>query len=156
MLAYERENPMTLKVWTCKDIMTPDPVAVTKTDKVSEIAQKMQSADVGLIPVVDNLYSNKVVGVVTDRDLAMRVIAAGLDSNATTAEEVMTANPICCQADETVVDLTNLMANHQIRRVLVVDEFGRMIGIIAQADLARQLDAQSTGKVVEEISQETA
>jgi CBS domain-containing protein len=145
---------MALKVWTCKDIMTADPVAATKTDKVTELAQKMRSADVGLIPVVDNLYSNKLLGVVTDRDLAVRVIADGKDVAETTAEEVMTSSPICCLPDDTVATVTNLMANHQIRRVLVVDEFGRMVGIIAQADLARQIDAQTTGKVVEEISQE--
>ena len=145
---------MALKVWTCRDIMTADPVAVTKTDTVSEIAQKMRSADVGLIPVVENHYSNKLVGVVTDRDLAMRVLAAGMDAEKTTAEEIMTANPICCLPDDTVSALTNLMSAHQIRRVLVVDEFGRMLGIVAQADLARQVDAETTGKVVEEISQE--
>ena len=144
---------MTLKVWTCQDIMTADPVAVTKTDKVGEIAQKMRSADVGLIPVVENHYNNKLVGVVTDRDLAMRVLAAGMNSDETTAEEVMTPDPICCQPDDTVAAVTNLMADNQIRRVLVVDEFGRMVGIVAQADLARQVDAQTTGKVVEEISQ---
>lgn len=145
---------MALKVWTCQDIMTPDPVAATKTDKVSDIAQKMRSADVGLIPVVDNLYSNKIVGVVTDRDLALRVIADGKNAEETTAEEVMTPDPICCQASDTVAAVTNMMASNQIRRVMIVDEFGRMVGIVAQADLARQVDAQTTGKVVEEISQE--
>jgi CBS domain-containing protein len=145
---------MTLKVWTCQDIMTPDPVAATKTDKVNDIAQKMRSADVGLIPVVDNLYSNKLVGVVTDRDLAMRVIAEGKNPDETTVEEIMTPDPICCKADDTVAAVTNLMADNQIRRVLIVDDFGRMVGIVAQADLARQVDAQTTGKVVEEISQE--
>jgi CBS domain-containing protein len=146
---------MALKVWTSKDIMTPDPVAATKSDNISEIAKKMKTTDVGLIPIVDNLYSNKVVGVVTDRDLTLRAVAEGLDANETTAEQVMTANPICCTADDTVSAVTDLMSSHQIRRILVVDEFGRMVGIIAQADLARQVDTQTTGKVVEEISQES-
>jgi CBS domain-containing protein len=145
---------MTLKVWTCKDIMTADPVAATKLDLVGEVAQKMRSADVGLIPIVENHYSNKLVGVVTDRDLALRVLAEGLDVEETTAEEVMTPDPISCHVDASVSVVTEMMSSHQIRRVLVVDDFGRMMGIIAQADLARQLDAQSIGKVVEEISQE--
>ena len=146
---------MALKVWTCEDIMTPDPVAVTKSDNVNEIAKKMKSADVGLIPVVENHYSNKLVGVVTDRDLALRVMAADLALEDTTAEDIMTPNPISVQKEDTVAAITNLMSDHQIRRVLVVDEFGRMLGIVAQADLARQVDAQTTGKVVENISKES-
>jgi CBS domain-containing protein len=146
---------MTLKVWTSKDIMTPDPVSVTKSDMISEVAKKMRSADVGIIPVVDNHYSNKLVGVVTDRDIAMRVVAEEKEVDETTAEEIMTPNPVCCQADDTIAAVTDLMSSHQIRRVLVTDEFGRLVGIIAQADLARQVDAQTTGKVVEEISQES-
>lgn len=146
---------MAEKVWTCKDIMTPDPLAATKADTVREVAEKMRSADVGLIPIVENHYSNKVLGLVTDRDLALRLVAEGLDVNTTPVEAVMTPNPICCHPDDRLNAITHLMSKHQIRRILVTDEFGRMLGIIAQADLARETDPQTVGKLVEEISQES-
>jgi CBS domain-containing protein len=149
-----KEFQMALKQWTCEDIMTKDPVAATKSDTVVEVARLMRSADVGLIPIVENRISNKLVGVVTDRDLTLRVIAENMDQANTSAENVMTANPVSCLPEDSVKTLTDLMSMHQLRRIIVTDSFGRMLGIVAQADLARQLDAQSTGEVVGEISQE--
>lgn len=145
---------MTLKEWTCEDIMTKDPVAATKSDTVIEAARLMRSADVGLIPVVENQISNRLLGVITDRDLALRVVAENMHQGSTSVETVMSPNPITCQPDDSIKAVTDLMSMHQLRRILVTDSFGRMLGIIAQADIARHLDAQSIGEVVGEISQE--
>ena len=145
---------MTLKQWTCEDIMTKEPIAATKTDSVIEAARLMRSADVGLIPVVENHISNRLVGVVTDRDLALRAVAENLPLANASIETVMTADPVTCLQDDSIKSVTELMSNHQLRRIIVVDNFGRMMGIIAQADIARHLDAQSIGEVVGEISQE--
>ena len=145
---------MTLKQWTCEDIMTKEPIAATKTDSVIEAARLMRSADVGLIPVVENHISNRLVGVVTDRDLALRAVAENLPLANASIETVMTADPVTCLQDDSIKSVTELMSNHQLRRIIVVDNFGRMMGIMAQADIARHLDAQSIGEVVGEISQE--
>jgi CBS domain-containing protein len=145
---------MTIKQFTCEDIMTKDPIAANKSDTVIEAARLMRSADVGLIPVVENPISNRLVGVVTDRDLALRVVAENLHEASTGVETVMTSSPVTCLPDDSIKTVTDLMSTHQLRRILVTDSFGRMVGIISQADLARHLDSQAVGEVVGEISQE--
>src|SRR5688572_11898852 len=123
--AAQKEFQMTLKQWTCEDIMTKEPVAATKADTVVEAARMMRTADVGLIPVVENRITNKLVGVVTDRDLALRVVAENMDHNTTSVESVMTSNPIACLPDDSIKTLTELMSMHQLRRIIVTDSFGR-------------------------------
>jgi CBS domain-containing protein len=117
------------------DIMTPNPCCCTTTDTVQEIARLMRDVDCGSIPVVDP-RSGGVVGTVTDRDLAVRVLADGLGPE-TRVSNVMTTDVCCCAADDNIGIVEDVMADGQIRRVPIVDESGRLVGIIAQADLAR-------------------
>lgn len=135
--------------------MTSKPASCTPTDTVATAAQLMKSKDVGPVPVVNDSSERRVVGIVTDRDLTVKVLAEGLDPNATTVDEVMTRYPICCREDEDLDAALRLMSMNQIRRIPVVDRNFRLTGIISQADVARELDDEKTGAVVEDISEQT-
>src|SRR5215216_3540859 len=116
-----------------KEIMTPSPCFCSTDTSIQAVAELMRDHDCGSIPVIDG---GRVTGIVTDRDLAIRALAAGKSPN-TTVGEVMSANPNCCEADDDVRDVEKIMTDNQVRRVPVVDAAGRCIGIISQADLAR-------------------
>jgi CBS domain-containing protein len=131
-----------------KDVMTQNPTTCEPSTSVMEAARMMASQDVGPLPVVEN---GRLVGVVTDRDLVLRVLAEGRDPTATTVGEVASTD-IVSVAPETMLDeALGLLARHQVRRLPVV-EGERLVGIVAQADVARQGDERETGRVVEEIS----
>ena len=137
----------------CEDIMTPDPLCCLEIDRVQVAAQKMGERDVGALPVV-NSVSGKLIGIVTDRDLALRVIGGGLDEATTVVGDVMTTDVITCRLDDPLERVMASMSEWQIRRVPVVNEVQHVVGIIAQADLATRLQEQSwAGAVVKEISQ---
>lgn len=138
-----------------RDIMTPDPVCCLTTDSVQRTAQLMRDEDIGSVPVVRD-QANELVGIVTDRDLILNVLAEAKDANRTTVGDVMTREPVSCHHDDDARKVMDLMAQHQIRRVPVVDENNRIVGIVAQADVAVRLDEPGkTGKVVERISEPT-
>lgn len=131
--------------------MTRDPQCHDANARVDLIAQTMRDSNVGAIPIVDEF--RKLIGMVTDRDLAMKVIAAGKEPNSVRARDVMTPNPITCRRDDDVETVLEQMEDCQIRRVPVVDEENRLVGIIAQADIATKLeDPAFTGQIVREIS----
>lgn len=137
----------------CLDVLTRDPVCCLPDDTVEQAARLMKKEDVGPIPVIENRQSKKLLGIVTDRDLAVKVVAEGRDNKKTKVEEIMTRNPITCHPNDDLQVALDAMAQHQIRRVPVVDDQGRIIGIIAQADVAtRTDDPERTADVVEEIS----
>jgi CBS domain-containing protein len=138
---------------TCKDIMTPDPSCCLPSDSVAMAAQIMKRNDVGPVLVVSDHEEKRLVGIVTDRDLALKVIADARDPHTTRVDEVMTMNPICCREDEDTHRALQLMANHQIRRIPIVDDDNRLSGIVAQADLALNEDEEEVGRVVEHISE---
>jgi CBS domain-containing protein len=117
----------------------------------------MKSEDVGPIPIVKDKQTKQLVGIVTDRDLALKVVAAGLDSKTTRVEEVMSTGLVTCKAEEDCDAALDLMEEHQVRRIPVADDNGRLVGIIAQADIATRLDVpEKTHEVVEEISKAAA
>jgi CBS domain-containing protein len=118
-----------------KEIMTANPRCVSTTDKVEAAARIMRDADCGSIPVVDDA-TGKVVGMVTDRDLAVRVLAGnrGSDTNVT---DVMTGYPYAARPDDDLRHVEKLMVERQVRRVPIVDADGRCVGIISQGDIAR-------------------
>ena len=118
------------------DLMTRDPAVVTPDDTVQVAAKRMEECDCGLVPVVADRESKRVVGVVTDRDLALRVLGQGRGTDVRVSE-VMTADPDCVRPDDDVDRIERLMADRQLRRIVVVDEAGRCVGVVAQADLAR-------------------
>jgi CBS domain-containing protein len=114
----------------------------------------MQREDVGLVPVVASSGPSKLIGVLTDRDIALKVVAAGRDPRGTSVNDVMTADPVCCQPDDTIDAVLELMASRQIRRVPIVDKDGSIVGIVAQADIATRLaNPSETGQVVQAISE---
>ena len=137
----------------CVEIMTKDPVFCLPSDTVQKVARLMKDEDVGPIPVVDAETTRKLMGIVTDRDLAVRVVAEGRNPSTTTVQEVMTTSAISCIADDDVRKGLNAMAENQVRRIPVVDDNGRLVGIIAQADIATRIDEpEKTAELVQEIS----
>jgi CBS domain-containing protein len=138
----------------CRDVMTENLVFATPEDTVSNVAQLMKREDIGPVLIVDNERSRTLVGIVTDRDLAIKVVAEGRDPQNTKVEEVMTRKLITCYADENVENAMKSMAQYQLRRVPVVGENMKLVGIISQADVATRVDEpERTAEVVREISQ---
>jgi CBS domain-containing protein len=138
---------------TCRDVMTPDPVCCLASETVDKAAQVMKNEDVGSVPVVESQESRRLIGIVTDRDLALKVVASGRDSRSTKIQDVMTRNPIACRADDDLQMALDAMAEYQVRRIPVVDKDNVIVGIIAQADVAtRTENPRETAQVVEEIS----
>jgi CBS domain-containing protein len=136
-----------------REIMTESPACCTPDQTVREAARLMAQNDCGAIPVVEEA-TRQVVGVVTDRDLAVRVLAEGKGPD-TRVAEAMTPDPACCSPETDVDKLVGMMADRQVRRVPVVEN-GRCVGVVAQADLARHSEAVGESvmaHVVEEISQ---
>ena len=137
----------------CSELMTKDPSCCLPTDTVFDAAQLMKSEDVGPIPIVNDKQTKKLAGIVTDRDLAVKVVAEGLDSKQTKIEEIMTTGVQTCRPDDDVSNVLKLMEQHHVRRIPIVDDQDCLVGIIAQADVATRIDeAQKTHEVVEEIS----
>jgi len=137
----------------CSDVMTTDLTCCTPGDTVHVVAQSMKAQDVGAVPVIDSHEKKRLVGIVTDRDLALKVVAQALDSKKTTAEDVMSRKLVVCKTGDDWQMALDAMAKHQLRRIPVVDDQGRIMGIIAQADVATRIEkAEATAKVVEEIS----
>jgi CBS domain-containing protein len=138
------------------EIMTKDPATVTPGTTVRDAAQLMQREDTGIIPVVEAQGSKRLVGVVTDRDIAIRVVAEGRDAN-TRVSEIMTSDRLATlRPDADVDDVMDTMADQQVRRVPIVDDRGTLVGIVAQADVVRKArDDKKAERTVEKISQPT-
>jgi len=135
-----------------RDVMTPYPTCCAPDDSVLRAVRVMKSEDVGAVPVVE--HDRRLVGIVTDRDLALEIVAAGRDPERTIVETVMTHNPVVCNAGDDVEAVLGAMGEHRVRRVPVVDDKGRIVGIVAQADVAMRIgEAIETAEVVEEISE---
>ena len=138
--------------------MTPCPACCTPDDTARRAALLMSENDCGCVPVVEGRNSDRVVGVVTDRDIALRAVARGKGPD-TPVLELMTADPGCCLADADVQQIEHVMADQQVRRVVVVDAAGCCVGIVSQADLAREADRgrevseREVARIVERISE---
>jgi CBS domain-containing protein len=137
--------------------MTKKPVCCLPDDLVTKAAQLMKSEHVGSIPVVENEETKKLVGIVTDRDLAIRIVAEGLDAKSTKVETVMARKVVTCLAEDDLQKVVDAMSTHQLRRIPVVDDDNKIVGIIAQADVATHFDhPKKTAAMVKEISQAEA
>jgi CBS domain-containing protein len=136
-----------------KDIMSRDPVCCISEASLQEVARAMVERDCGEIPVVDGIETLRPVGVITDRDITCRAVAAGRDTLQLTAADCMTSPCVTVTPETTVADCLRTMEEHQIRRVLVVDQAGRCCGMVAQADIARHAPERDTGRMVQEVSQ---
>jgi CBS domain-containing protein len=133
---------------TVKDLMTPNPTTVEPDTPVSEAAKRMAREDVGPLPVVEE---GRLVGIVTDRDLVVRVLAEERDPRSTTVREAASEGLVTVSPDDDLVTTLDLLARHQVRRVPVVED-DRLVGIVAQADIAGEVGSAWVGDVVEEIS----
>lgn len=137
--------------------MTRDPICCLSTDTASKAAQLMRVVDVGSIPVVEDEQTLKLVGIVTDRDLAMRVVADGRSANLTRVADVMSHEIITCRASDDLQKAVDAMSLHQLRRIPVIDDDHRIVGIISQADIATRVErSEEIAEMVKEISQPTA
>ena len=138
----------------CSEIMTKNPKTCLTSDTVMKAAQLMKSEDVGPIPIVDGRDGKKLTGIVTDRDLALKVVAEARDPKTTQIEEVMSEGLVTCRENDDVRSVLKLMEQNQLRRIPVVDTSDHLVGIIAQADVATRLGhSGATGRVVKEISE---
>ena len=134
-----------------RDVMTANPRVVTANDSISRAAEIMRDSDVGVVPVVEDSGSMRLAGVVTDRDIAVRVVAQGRDGNVN-VREVMSSGLATVGPDDDLDRVTELMSREQVRRIPVCED-DRLVGIIAQADVARETSDRTTGDVVEKISE---
>jgi CBS domain-containing protein len=132
--------------------MTKDPAACGASDTVTKVAGLMKQHDVGSVPVVES--DKRLVGIVTDRDIVVKVVAAGKNTEQTSVKDAMTPNPACCKEDDDLDFALKLMKERQVRRMPIVDAGGRLAGIIAQADVATRVNKDAkTGEIVEAISE---
>ncbi|GAB0104270.1 CBS domain-containing protein [Nocardia sp. JMUB6875] len=136
---------------TARDIMTPECQCVRSSDSVLDAARKLVELEVGALPICGE--DNKLKGMLTDRDIVVKVVAQRKDPIGLKAGDLAEGVPVVAQADDDVDQVVRLMAEHQIRRIPVLDRT-ELVGIIAQADIARALENRASGEVVEAISQE--
>jgi CBS domain-containing protein len=130
--------------------MTTNPTSVVADNPVVEAARIMKEKDVGIVPVVEG---GRLVGTVTDRDIAVRVVAEGKDPQSVRVREIASTDVVTVDPQQDLDEALRLMASHQVRRLPVVEEGGKLVGIVAQADVAREANDKQTGELVEEISQ---
>jgi CBS domain-containing protein len=120
------------------EVMTKNPAFCAPSSSAQTAALVMQQKNTGIVPVTEDAFSRKLVGVVTDRDLCMAVLAHGRDPSHVWVQECMTREPVTCHLDEEVGAALRRMREHQIRRIPVVDEEGNLKGMVSLADLVRQ------------------
>ena len=131
-----------------RDVMTSNPKSVEPSTPVQQVATLMRDEDVGPIPIVEN---GTVTAIVTDRDIVLNVVAEGKDPSSTTVGEIASRDLITVDPEQTLDEALRLMARHQVRRLPVVEE-GRLVGMLAQADVALEAKEKKVGETVEEIS----
>ena len=136
-----------------QDIMTPHPVCVTPETRIQEAAQMMRDQDIGMLPVIENDGSKHLVGVVTDRDIAIRHVAEGHGSSDCPVKEAMSEKVTTASPGADVNEVLKLMSREQVRRIPIVDERGDLVGVVAQADLVLHAeDDRKVERTIEEIS----
>jgi CBS domain-containing protein len=135
-----------------RDIMTSDPLAITQREPVSRAAQIMRDLDVGIVPVVDDPSSMRLIGVITDRDIAVRCVARKHGNSCTVGDHMTSSHLDTVRPDDDIDAAITLMERDQVRRIPVVSEDHRLAGIIAQADLATKVGPNDP-RTIEEVLQ---
>jgi len=133
-----------------RDVMTSDPYTIDAGKSVAYAAKMLRDEDVGLAPIVED---DKLIGMLTDRDIAVRVVAEGKSPDQVTVREVASKQVVTIDPQQDLDEALRIMAKHQVRRLPVVEEDGRLVGVVAQADVAREGNDTQTGELVKEISQ---
>jgi CBS domain-containing protein len=132
-----------------RDIMTSNPRTIEPSTPIFEAARIMRDEDIGSLPITEG---NQLWGTITDRDITIRAIAEGRDPTGTTVKEIASRDLVTVDPQQNLDEALRLMAQHQVRRLPVVEEDGRLIGIVAQADVAQVGDDARTGETVQQIS----
>jgi len=135
-----------------QEVMTQHPQCCRATDMAQMVAQILRDEDIGSIPVIEDVASKRLIGIITDRDLCCRIVAEGLDPKTTSIEAYVTRDPVTCRPEQSLDSCEKLMQMHQIRRMLVVDQDLRCIGIVSEADVARADESDKVHRTVAEIS----
>ena len=135
------------------DAMTSQVSTAAPTDTVRKVAQVMAHVETGAVPIVEN---GKVVGLVTDRDIVLRVVAEGRSFDSPISEAMSEGDVQSVREDDILADATAKMASHQIRRLVVLDEAGKLTGILSLGDVAKDYGAKQVGKTLEDISADTS
>jgi CBS domain-containing protein len=136
---------------TITDVMSANPCAIDASKPVAYAAKMMKQEDVGLAPIVEG---DRLVGALTDRDIVTRVVAEGRDPQSVPVREVASTDLVTIDPQQDLDEALRLMASNQVRRLPVVAEDGRLVGVLAQADIAREAKDKQTGQLVEEISKD--
>jgi CBS domain-containing protein len=134
---------------TVRDLMSSNIRTVDSNASIMDAAKMMRDQDVGMIPITDG---DRLSGTITDRDIAIRVVAEGKDTSSTNVIDVASRELVTIDPQQDLDEALRLMAKHQVRRLPVCEEDGRLIGIVAQADIAEHASASKTGQLVEGIS----
>lgn len=132
-----------------REVMTDRPRGISLETPLSQAAELMESEDVGALPVLEG---EQLAGMVTDRDIVIRAVAKGKDPRGMPVREIATKDVIAVRPDDDLSEALKLMARYQVRRLPVVDDDNRLIGVLAQADVALQAKEKEVGELVEEIS----
>ena len=146
-----------MAIRSVRELMTSDPACCTPQTAIKDAAQLMLTQNCGALPVVENDQERRLVGMITDRDIVCRIVASGIDSAGATVQQAMSANLVCIGPDASISECVQSMAENQLRRLPVVDRNGQVMGIVAQADLARASAQQreletELADMVEEVS----
>ena len=132
------------------EVMTDSPRCVTPETPVAEAARLMKSEDVGSLPILEG---EKLTGIVTDRDIVIQAVAEGKNPSGMPVREVASRDLVTIGQDEDLSEALRLMASHQVRRIPVVDQDNRLVGVVAQADVAREAKDKDSGQMLHDISQ---
>jgi CBS domain-containing protein len=132
-----------------RDVMTARPRCAAPDTPLTEVAQLMETQDVGAIPVLDG---ERLAGMITDRDIVMRAIAKGKDPRGMATEEISSGELVTVGPDHDLSEALQLMAQHQVRRLPVVDDENRLVGMVSQADIALEAKDESVGEMLADIS----
>ena len=140
-----------------QDVMTPHPMWCLPEDTLIQAARMMRELNVGIIPVVQSLTDRRLVGVVTDRDLCLGVVAMDQHPQAVLVQKCMTTNMVACQPDEDILRAADLMEEHQVRRIPVVDQQGILQGMISTADICQRSNLSSaiTHHILKKVTKPT-
>ena len=133
-----------------RELMTQNPATIEAGQPVVEAARIMREQDTGVVPIMEG---DRLAGTVTDRDITIRVVAEGRDPQSTTIGEIASRELVTIDPQQDLDEALRLMAQHQVRRLPVVEEDGRLVGMLAQADVARTQSPEKTGEMVSDISQ---
>ena len=134
---------------TARDVMTGDAECIDENDTVLDAAKRLAELNIGAMPICGS--DNRLKGMLSDRDIVVKVLARGMDPGSTKAGELGEGKPVTIGADDSVEEALHTMADHKVRRLPVIDGHD-LIGIVSQADLAKNVDEEKVGDLVEAIS----